>query len=56
MSSKILLQYPFQEIYLLVAMLELATVSKIGSTDRQKLGHSSLKQFGGLTVPPIQNL
>jgi len=23
-------------------------------TDRQKLAHSSLKQFGGLTVTPIQ--
>jgi hypothetical protein len=61
-SSKILLQYPFQEIYLLVAWLELATVfnlkvtRKIGSTDRQKLGHSSLKQFGGLTAAVIKNL
>ncbi len=54
MSSKILLQYPLQEIYLLVAKLELATGSKISSTDRQKLGHSSLKQFGGLTVPQIR--
>jgi len=34
--------------------LELATGSKICSTDRQKLAHSSLKQFGGLTVTPIQ--
>jgi len=38
----------------LVAKLELATGSKISSTDRQKLGHSSLKQFGGLTVPQIR--
>jgi len=28
--------------------------SKIYSTDRQKLGHSSLKQLGGLTVPQIR--
>jgi hypothetical protein len=34
--------------------MELATGLKIGSTDRQKLGHSSLKQFGGLTVTPIK--
>jgi hypothetical protein len=30
--------------------------SKICSTDRQKLAHSSLKQFGGLTVQQIKNL
>jgi hypothetical protein len=28
--------------------------SKISSTDRQKLGHSSLRHFGGLTVPQIR--
>jgi len=36
--------------------MELATGFKICSTDRQKLGHASLKQFGGLTVTPIKNL
>jgi len=28
--------------------------SMIDSTDRQKLGHSSLKHFDGLTVTPIK--
>jgi len=32
--------------------MELATGFKITSTDRQKL--PSVKQFGGLTIPPIK--
>jgi len=47
---------PLQDVYLTVAWLELAKGSKICSTDRQKLAHSSLKQFGGLTVLQIKNL
>jgi len=36
--------------------LELATGSKIRSTDRPELGHTSRKHHGGLTVPRIKTL
>jgi len=36
----------------MAAGLELATCSKISSTDRRKL--AALKHFGGLTVPQIR--
>jgi len=38
----------------LPAWSELARGSKMNFTDRRKLAHSSLRQFGGLTVTLIQ--
>jgi len=38
----------------LAAWSELARGSNMSFTDRRKLAHSSLKQFGGLTVTLIQ--
>jgi len=36
--------------------MDIATGSMIPYADRQKLGHSSLKHFGGLTASVIKNL
>jgi hypothetical protein len=36
--------------------MDIATISMMTFADRQKLAHSSLKQFGGLTAPVIKNL
>jgi len=36
--------------------MDIATNSKIPYTGHQKLGHASLKQFGGLTVSGIKSL
>jgi hypothetical protein len=36
--------------------MDIATSSKMASADRQKLAHSSLKQFGGLIASVIKNL
>ncbi|RLC16991.1 MAG: hypothetical protein DRH93_18100, partial [Deltaproteobacteria bacterium] len=40
----------------LLLRINIATSSKITSVDRQKLVHTSLKQFDGLTATVIKNL
>ncbi len=52
----IIFSYPFQTDYLTSDKMDIATNSKIPYTGHQKLGHASLKQFGGLTVTGIKSL